>query len=301
MKTDTDKLIKKLSEYLPAHVHDVCKRYLYLYPEISEIRFRKNGPIAFTAGMKNISTDYICDEGTLKQCVEMLNRNAAYKNSDYILKGMIPLDYGFRAGIAGEMLISNGEPKAICSISSLNLRLPHVVPDFSLPLFEHLLSLPYSLRSTLVIAPPSGGKTTLLRDLAFKLSTPPVSERVCVVDTNHELSFFEDKPLCYIDFLSGYPIDMGIESATRYLNPQYIICDEIGNKCDIQALKNASFSGVAFIASAHAASYAEITNKPVFNDLIQSGIFHTIVTISNQNGNFDIKISLAQSLEVKNA
>lgn len=82
----------------------------------------------------------------------------------------------------------------------------------------------------LIYSPPGEGKTTLLRDIASLLSSPPYLRRVAVIDSRAEL-FREDSFSASIaDIYTGYPKAYGIELATRTMSPQFIVCDELGTE-----------------------------------------------------------------------
>ena len=290
MKSLTPHIEKHLPDFLPSGLWTICKSYLSVYDNISEIRLRKNKALSFSCGAQNIVSEYICTPPVFDGCVSLLLNSSAYKHTESILKGIIPLSHGFRAGISGSAIVDKGRITNIYDYTSINIRLPHESANYAVSLAEHLSTLPHHKRSTLVISPPSGGKTTFLREISMILSPPPVSERVCVVDTHFELSPLNPPTDSQLDILRGYPIDIGIEAATRYLNPQYIICDEIGNECYIPAIQSASHSGIPLIASAHASSYDELIRKPAICSLIENGIFCTLVTLSSTPPNFNASI-----------
>ena len=80
------------------------------------------------------------------------------------------------------------------------------------------------------------GKTTLLRSVAKKLSSGESPMRTVVIDTRGELSFSNDSEDLCLDVLSGYPRRDGVDIATRCLNAEVIICDEIGDYEEAMAL-----------------------------------------------------------------
>lgn len=280
MHNSLEHILTFLPHYLPLNLFSLCKHYLNVYNDICEIRLRKDKNVSFTIASGCLLSDYVCDAPLFDSCVSLMLNGSAYKHSEAIARGVIPLEHGFRVGIAGSAITNNGKIENVYDITSLNIRLPRQCGGFAAPLIEYLLTLPLCARSTLVISPPSGGKTTFLRDFAVTISSPPVSERVCVVDTRFELAPLQDVTTAQLDILSGYPLELGIDTATRYLNPEYIVCDEIDNRCDLIALKNASHSGIPFISSTHASSIEELILKPELQSLLENGIFRTIVRLS---------------------
>ena len=279
MEHETDLMKKYLPQILPPSLYEVCKKFLDAYPDISEIRLRRGKQVTFTLRERNIESGYICDDAIIDSCLITWTGAERYKHADRLINGVISLPHGFRVGVVGTALINNGKLTEVYKISSLNLRIPHVFNGVAVPLYDQLSSLPYSLRSFLLISPPCNGKTTVLRDLAHILSTPPVSERVCVVDTKQELFFSDDQQSLNIDVFSGYPTPIGIEVATRYFNPRYIICDEISTADELEALRNAAHSGIPLIASAHAHSLFDAIQKPVLRTLLEDRIFQNVAEL----------------------
>jgi stage III sporulation protein AA len=82
-----------------------------------------------------------------------------------------------------------------------------------------------------------------------------------------------------IDVLSGYEKKEGIEMATRLFSPQVILCDEIGNDDESNALLSSCSGGCRVIASAHANNLSEARKIPFLEKLFQSGRFESAVTI----------------------
>ena len=280
MENEIEFIKKKLMEIFPSALYTVCERFLDAYPNISEIRLRRGAKVTFTQREHNIESGYLCDPALLNSCISNWVERDRYKHADCLVSGVISLGDGFRAGIVGTALLNKGELIDIYNISSANIRIPRRFYGVSLPLYEHLTALPYPSRSTLLISPPCGGKTTVLRDLARILSTPPVSERVCVVDPRKELSFSDEETSRSLDIFDGYPTALGIELATRYFNPQYVICDEIATVDELEAVRNTAHSGVPIIASAHAHSLLDAIKRPILYLLLKEEIFQNVAELA---------------------
>ena len=297
MSNEIAHILKHLPQILPPALLTVCEKFLVSYPTITEIRLRRGCRISFTAGERNIESGYVCDSDAFDSCVSLWLGSERYKQSDNILNGVITLPFGFRAGIAGNMLITNGSPINVYGISSLNIRLPRSFCDISLPLYNFMNKLPYHQRSTLLIAPPCNGKTTVLRDIARILSTPPVSERVCVVDTKRELAPLEDEPCPHMDVFSGYPVSRGIDHAVNFFNPRYIVCDEIGQADETDSLRSVAHSGVPVIASAHSSSLLEALSKPILRILLEEKVFHNVAVLILTEGEIKFTFSTRREIE----
>ena len=75
------------------------------------------------------------------------------------------------------------------------------------------------------------------------------------------------------EVLSGAPKAAGIELLLRTMNPEWIAVDEITAEADIAAIRRASYCGVRFLATAHAADRRELESRPLYRTLLQDGFF----------------------------
>ena len=132
-------------------------------------------------------------------------------------------------------------------------------------------------QSVLLCGAPGSGKTTLLRDLIRQLSDR-FGWRICVVDERLELAACASgvpqfRLGAHTDVLSGAPKAAGIELLLRTMNPEWIAVDEITAEADIAAIRRASYCGVRFLATAHAADRRELESRPLYRALLQDGFF----------------------------
>ena len=112
------------------------------------------------------------------------------------------------------------------------------------------------------------------------------------MDTRGELNVSLNDSSLNLDVMSGYPRDVGIEIAVRTLGAQLIICDEIGSMADARATLGAANCGVPLIASAHAASFSELLERPAIKILHRAHVFGKYVGLSRRAaGGFDYAVS----------
>ena len=128
-------------------------------------------------------------------------------------------------------------------------------------------------------SPPGVGKTTLLRSAIKELCSGSGALRASVIDTRGELSIACEGTGILADVLSGYPRALGVEIATRCMNAQLLVCDEIGDAAEVEALLTSILCGVPLLASAHAGSVEELMTRPSVQKLHLAGAFGAYVGI----------------------
>lgn len=266
--------------------------------KINEIRFRKNKPlivyvskelffITESSITKNFSSKCIVVSSSEFECVtERLCNNSFHTNMDSMVRGYITVNNGSRVGVAGKAVYKDKKISAVKNISSLCLRISHDYKNCS----REILNLLYSDKpvSIIVAGEPRSGKTTFLRDMGRLLSSGFNGKYLCVsfVDERGELSSGN----CGInaDSIVGYEKSKGIEIATRTLAPQLIICDEIGNKQELEAIKYGFSTGVNFAVSVHMKSIAQIQKNKIVRELIKTQEFDYIVLLKSYTNDYEI-------------
>ena len=182
---------------------------------------------------------------------------SVYSHMEEIRGGFVSADRALRVGIGGTAVIEKGGIKTVRDVTSLSVRIPREKRGCA----EEVLRCGVDLsRGLLLAGAPSSGKTTLLRDIARYIGT--AGHRVVVLDERFELSADGFDLGACTDILQGYPKREGLSHAVRCLSPEYIVCDELGEN-DLSAIRAASFSGVALIASIHAGSVHELCCRPL--------------------------------------
>ena len=130
------------------------------------------------------------------------------------------------------------------------------------------------------------GKTTLLRDLIFRVSEGEgcVPLRVGLADERGEVAaLWEGVPQFdvgeHTDVLEGCPKAVGLMLLLRGMNPQLLACDEVTDPADCAALERCSNSGVGLLATLHARKVEDLAQKPLYRALLARGLFHRAVVI----------------------
>ena len=296
-KSDRNKLLESMRRYFSDGLYfairsafDNCENQGRI-ERIEEIRLRRDRRMYFTVGgfgrKKNIATDIILSGEELTHIFNRMCDGSLYAYSESIIKGYVTLPFGVRVGVCGRAATEKDRIFGIHDISGLNIRIPSVdarVDVNLLNLIKNNLSLG---QGVLIFSPPAQGKTTCLRAIAYALASGMEPLRVCVVDSRQELGLMSENKDLSMDILSGYPKADGIRMATLFMNPEVIICDEIGSDEEAMAISNAQNCGVPLIATTHGAALSSVMLKKGIATLHKACAFGCYISLRiAQNGAF---------------
>ncbi len=228
----------------------------------------------------------------LEQMLGAVTEYSRYAAAETLRQGFVPLRGGFRLGVCGSAVVRGGEVCGLKDISSAALRIVREQIGLASGIAPQLFGADGRFESTLLLSPPGGGKTTLLRDLIRTLSLGDSEHRalrVAVIDERCEIAVCHQGRAqmelgSHTDVLSLCPKAAGIPMVLRGMAPQLIAVDEITAQEDIRAMCHAANCGVGLLASIHAADADELTRKPLWRELLDAGVFRRCVVIRCEDG-----------------
>lgn len=276
--------------------------------KLQEIRLRAGLPLTILVDGKELFVDpkgrivdrqeaaAIQEREELEEILKHLCQYSIYAYADEIRQGFLTVQGGHRIGLAGQALL-DGENRIVNMkyIRYLNIRIAHQIKGAADSLIPFLYERG-SVMSTLLISPPGGGKTTMLRDIIRQISNGTAYGRginVSVVDERSEiagsfLGIAQNDVGIRTDVLDACPKVEGMMRLIRAMSPRALAVDELGGIEDLRAMQIANGCGCKLLATMHGSSLGEVLQKKYMRYAIEEGLFERFVVLDRGAGAWGI-------------
>ena len=259
--------------------------------EAEEFRLRAGQPMTVLLPSGEVSLEAEVEPEELETLCDLATEFSRYAAAETLKEGYLSVRGGFRIGLCGTAVMKEGSNTNLKQFSSAAVRIARERRGIADELLAQLFRSG-EMESTLILSPPGGGKTTLLRDLVRGVSegvSPHGRRRVALNDERGEVGgMYLGKPQMdvgpHTDVLDACPKALGIPIVLRAMNPQVIAMDEITVKEDLKAVSLAAGCGVRMLATIHAGSVEELQEKPLYRSLLEDQIFRLAICISRAGG-----------------
>jgi stage III sporulation protein AA len=270
------------------------------WSQIEEIRLRQNRPLMLSLSRGDTFIDprgrlipaaagaYLVTAEDMKRTLQLMSNCSLYSLEEELRQGFITLPGGHRVGLTGKALLEGGKVRTLKYITGLNLRIARELPGVADKVMPYVINQgERNLYHTLIVSPPQGGKTTLLRDMIRQISwgIPYLGlpgRRVGLVDERSEIGgSYAGVPQKDLgprtDILDGCPKAEGMMMLIRAMSPQVIATDELGREEDVVALEEALQAGVKLLTTVHGHSLDSLKQRPILAGILRRRIFERIV------------------------
>ena len=288
METNTERF-DRAAAILPVRL----RRLALAVPEedrakAEEIRLRagRKLTVLLPEGEKELEATVEIQE--LETLCDLATDFSRYAAAETLRRGYISVAGGFRVGLCGTAVMKDGTNTNLKDLSSAAIRIGREQKGIGMEVAAGLFQ-EGRYQNALLLSPPGGGKTTLLRDLVRILSdglgVPRM--RVALIDERGEVAVMHRGEAqmdvgARTDVLDACPKALGIPMVLRAMNPRIIAVDEITLREDIRAMVMAAGCGVGLLATIHGGTVEELREKPLYRELLETKVFSRAVCIRRE-------------------
>ena len=281
-----------LKEYLDRDIYNLIIKS-FSFSDITEIRMRANENLIIVVKnkkyyLKDDNGEFVKTNRTIiENFVRRASENSIYAFNDNIVNGFITLAKGIRVGLCGNIVTDGNRIVTVKDFQSLNIRIPHLIRNCSLPAFDYLVT--DEIKNTLLISPPGSGKTTFIRDFIYQLYAHNISKNILIADERNEIcSVVNGEPNIdlggFCDIYTNCTKKFAFKNGIRSMCPDVIVTDEIDLEKDLDSIIEAINCGVNVIATIHAKDINQLKKKRNFDKILDEKFFSRFVVLSNDEG-----------------
>ena len=281
-----------LKEYLDRDTYNLIIKN-FSFADINEIRMRVNENLIIVVKnkkfyLKDNSQELVkVDRIMLDNFLRRASENSIYAVNDSIVNGYLTLSKGIRVGLSGTVVSEGDKVVTIKEIQSVNIRIPHMIKNCSVPAFDFIVG--DKVKNTLILSSPGAGKTTFIRDLIYQLYSHNLAFNVLVADERNEIcSVTNGEPNLnlggFADIYTNCSKQFAFTNGIRSMRPDVIITDEIDLNKDLDGILEAINSGVSVIATIHAENLNQLKRKKGFDRVIDEKFFSRFIVLTSDEG-----------------
>ena len=300
-----NKRVAEILNYMPEHLRRMLSKTFEITGDVlQEVRIRNRLPLIISTQNGNFAVlpdgkispavggAYIVEPSDIQRIFRAVCENSVYAFSEDIRQGFVTIRGGHRIGITGRAVMESGKIENFREISSINIRVAREVIGSANYIIEDVAK-PGGIVNTLLVAPPMGGKTTVLRDLARQISDMGI--KTAIADERGEIAaLFRGVPQNNVgvqtDVIENAPKAEAAIMLLRTMSPQLIVTDEISTKADAESLLQCFGTGVSVVASTHGSSAEEVMRREFLKPLLGGMGFKQIILLKKEGSGLNTGI-----------